>query len=158
MLRILEVYNETQHTWMDNMIQALQVGLCVYVDVCPPTCVGMCVCMHACMQYFMQVFISIRTAEHCHQMPQLLHSFLSFPPNALSMYLPQEMEQLEEGRSDFLKKLYQKYIELNIQVNEAIALVSQCCTEYIAECIGFSVPFFMCIFRPDAYTYCTSIL
>ena len=57
MLRILEVYNETQHTWMDNMIQALQ-----------------------------------------------------------------EMEQLEEGRSDFLKKLYQKYIELNIQVNEAIAL------------------------------------
>ena len=57
------------------------------------------------------------------------------------MYIPQEMEQLEEGRSDFLKKLYQKYIELNIQVNEAIALVSQCCSRYIAKCMGCSVPF-----------------
>ena len=38
----------------------------------------------------------------------------------------QEMEQQEEGRLDFLKKLYQKYIGLNIQVNEDIALVSQC--------------------------------
>ena len=51
------------------------------------------------------------------------------------------MEQLEEGRSDFLKKLYQKYIELNIQVNEAIALVSQCCSQYIAKGMGCSVPF-----------------
>ena len=51
------------------------------------------------------------------------------------------MEQLEERRSDFLKKLYQRYIELNIQVNEAIALVSQCCSQYIAKGMGCSVPF-----------------
>ena len=42
MLRILEVYNETQRTWMDNMIQALQVGLCA----CVRACVCVCVCVH----------------------------------------------------------------------------------------------------------------
>ena len=74
-------------------------------------CVCVCVCVCACAC----VYIILTTDS---PNPYILSYFFFVPL--------QEMEQQEEGHLDFLKKLYQKYIELSIQVNEDIALVSQC--------------------------------
>ena len=103
MLRILEVYNETQRTWMDNMIQALQVGLCACVHVCVHArvcghvrvcmcvcthmCVGVCVCACVCVSMHASNIScknSFLTAECCQQMPS---SFTPFFPSLLMVHV-----------------------------------------------------------------------